>query len=57
MDGLKVLLQQSGRFIIQLRFYNDWTHDHFVTNFIVFTPDGIIPFFSLIFQVQFTIPR
>ena len=32
MDELKKLLQQSGRFTLQLRYYNGWIHDHYVTN-------------------------
>ena len=33
MDGLKFLLQQSHRFIIQLSFYNYWIYDQYLTNF------------------------
>ena len=47
MDGLKILLQQSTKFSIQLRFYNGWTHDHYVTNLFVFAPDGTIRFFCI----------
>ena len=43
MDGLKLYLQQSGNACIQNNFYNGWTHDHYVTNVIVFCPDGTIP--------------
>ena len=45
MDELKKLLQQSGRFTLQLRYYNGWIHDHYVTNLFVFAPDGTIRFF------------
>jgi len=41
-DGLKLLLQQSGNIIIQNRFYNGWTHDHYVSNVFVFSPLGKI---------------
>jgi hypothetical protein len=43
MDGLKLYLQQSGKFEIQERFYNGWTHDHYVTSVFCFCPDGTIP--------------
>jgi DDE superfamily endonuclease len=43
MDGLKLYLQQAGEASIQNNFYNGWTHDHYVSNVIVFCPDGTIP--------------
>jgi DDE superfamily endonuclease len=43
MDGLKILLQQSGDTTIQNNYYNGWTHDHYVSAVIVFCPDGTIP--------------
>ena len=43
MDGLKVTLEQSGDALIQERFYNGWTHDHYVTLVLCFCPDGTIP--------------
>ena len=43
MDGLKLYLQQSGNTEIQARFYNRWTHGHYVTSVFVFCPDGTIP--------------
>jgi hypothetical protein len=43
MDGLKVYLQQSPDFHVQNRFYNGWTHDHYITNVLGFAPDGTIP--------------
>ena len=47
MDGLKLTLQQSGRFTIQLRYYNGWTHDHYISNLFVFAPDGTIRFYCI----------
>ena len=41
-DGLKLMLEQSGNHLIQNRFYNGWTHDHYVANLFVFVPDGTI---------------
>ena len=41
-DGLKLMLQQAGDHLIQNRFYNGWTHDHYMTNLFVFVPDGTI---------------
>ena len=42
MDGLKLTLEQSPDVEIQARFYNGWTHDHYVTNVFLFFPDGTI---------------
>lgn len=43
MDGLKLYLQQSGIASTQNRFYNGWTHDHYVGGVYCFCPDGTIP--------------
>jgi hypothetical protein len=43
MDGLKLMLEQSGDALIQEQFYNGWTHDHYVTSVMCFCPDGTIP--------------
>jgi DDE superfamily endonuclease len=43
MDGLKLTLQQSGDALIQERYYNGWTHDHYVSSVLCFCPDGTIP--------------
>ena len=32
MDSLKLTLEQSGDALIQERFYNGWTHDHYVSS-------------------------
>jgi len=42
MDGLKLYLQQSGDSKVQARYYNGWTHGHYVTSVFVFCPDGTI---------------
>ena len=46
MDGLKLYLQQAGRKDgrgdVQNYFYNGWTHDHYVSNLFLFSPDGKI---------------
>jgi DDE superfamily endonuclease len=51
MDGLKLLLQQAGkqegRPDVQNYFYNGWTHDHYVSNLFLFSPDGKIRKFFL----------
>ncbi len=41
-DGLKLRLEQSGDVIVQNRYYNGWTHDHYVSNVMVFAPNGRI---------------
>ncbi len=43
MDGLKLYLQASSNLEIQERFYNRWTHDHYVTSVFCFCPNGTIP--------------
>ncbi len=43
MDGLKLMLEQSGNALIQEQFYNGWMHDHYVTSVMCFCPDGTIP--------------
>jgi hypothetical protein len=43
MDGLKLFLQALGNFDIQERYYNRWTHDHYVTSVFCFCPNGTIP--------------
>ncbi len=43
MDGLKLDIERPLDETIQSRYYNGWTHDHYVTNVFVFTPDGTFP--------------
>ncbi len=43
MDILKLFLQQSGNGDIQERYYNGWTHDHYVTSVFCFCLDRTIP--------------
>ena len=43
MDGLKLYLQQACHAEIQERYYNGWTHDHYVSGVFCFCPDGTIP--------------
>jgi hypothetical protein len=40
MDGLKLFLQASENSDIQERYYNGWTHDHYVTSVFCFVPMG-----------------
>lgn len=40
MDGLKIRLERSGEECVQNIFYNGWTHDHYVSNLFLFSPDG-----------------
>ena len=42
MDGLKLLLEVAGDNNTQNNFYNGWTHDHYVSNLFLFSPDGKI---------------
>ncbi len=42
MDGLKLMLEQSGDALIQGQFYNGWSHNHYVMSVICFCPDGTI---------------
>ena len=43
MDGLKLYLEQASDCVVQNRYYNGWTHDHYVSTVLVFCPDGTIP--------------
>ena len=43
MDGLKLEIERSPNPVVENRFYNGWTHGHYVTNILCFTPDGTIP--------------
>lgn len=43
MDGLKLMLECAGDGVVQNRFYNGWTCDHYVGAVLVFCPDGTIP--------------
>jgi hypothetical protein len=42
MDGLKLRLEKSGDETMQNNFFNGWTHDHYVSNLFLFSPDGKI---------------
>jgi hypothetical protein len=42
MDGLKVRLEKAGNSQIQNIFFNGWTHDHYISNLFLFSPDGKI---------------
>ncbi len=42
MDGLKLLLESATDEETQNKFYNGWTHDHYVSNLFLFSPDGRI---------------
>jgi hypothetical protein len=42
MDGLKPKIQKAPSIVKQNMFYNNWQHDHFVSNVFVFCPDGTI---------------
>ncbi len=43
MVGLKLYIERPLDETIQFQYYNGWTHDHYITNVFVFTPDGTIP--------------
>ena len=43
MDGLKLTVEQAPDTLVQGRFYNGWTHGHYISSVIVFCPDGTIP--------------
>jgi hypothetical protein len=42
MDGLKLRLEKAGDEGTQNNFYNGWTHDHYVSNLFLFSPNGRI---------------
>ena len=43
MDGLKLTIQQPSTDAVQSRYYNGWTHGHYVSSVFCFAPDGTIP--------------
>ena len=55
-NGLKLYLQLVGHADIQGRFYNGWTHDHYVTSVFCFCLDGTIPiaFFNVPGSVHYS---
>jgi hypothetical protein len=42
IDGLKLRLQRSGNNKIQNLLFNSWTHNHYVCNLYLLSPDGKI---------------
>ena len=42
MDGLKLLLQETGEDGKQKKCYNGWTHGHYINSVFVFSTDGKI---------------
>ena len=42
MDGLKVRCHMSGDNSKQNYFFNGWLHGHYVTNLLLFSPDGLV---------------
>lgn len=42
VDGLKLRMHVPGEDNKQSMFYNGWTHDHYVSNLFLFSPDGKI---------------
>ena len=42
MDGLKLTIEQAPHVLVQGRFYNGWTHGHYIGAVILFCPDGTI---------------
>lgn len=47
VDGLKLPIQKSTNDMVQRRFYNGWTHGHYVSSIFLFAPDGTIPACSI----------
>jgi hypothetical protein len=43
LDGLKLDLQRAPDYEMQNRFFNGWTHGHYIMSIFVFCPDGTIP--------------
>ena len=41
-DGLKLMLEAAPGINIQGKYYNGWTHDHYITNLFVFSASGRI---------------
>ena len=43
MDGLKLRIERPPDHEEQMKYYNGWKHDHYISNVICFAPDGTIP--------------
>ncbi len=43
VDGLNLCIKRPPDENIQSLYYNGWTHDQYITNFFVITPDGRSP--------------
>jgi hypothetical protein len=41
IDGLKLLVQSAVDLELENAMYNAWTHNHSISNVIVFAPDGV----------------
>ncbi len=57
MDGLKLMLEQSGDDLIQEQFYNGWMHNHYMASLMCFRPDGTILIVFAIFLTPFMIAK
>ena len=42
VDGIKMLLQESGIWIVQNMFFNGWKHGHYISSIYAFASDGRI---------------
>jgi DDE superfamily endonuclease len=42
-DGVKIPIAKPGDHFKQSKYYNGWTHGHYVSCIFVFAPDGTIP--------------
>ena len=41
IDGLKLPVEESSDQDIENAMYNRWLHDHYISNILVFAPDGV----------------
>ncbi len=42
LDGVKIGIQKPSDDVRQSHFYNGWTHDHYISNLFLFSPEGQI---------------
>jgi hypothetical protein len=42
MDELKLCVEKAGDYQIQNLFFNGWQHNHYISNLLLFSPDGKI---------------
>jgi hypothetical protein len=54
IDGLKLPVEDSSDQDVENAMYNGWLHDHYISNILVFGPDGALLHFILFWHTTIT---